>query len=81
MINKAIIDRILYYCELKEISINALANKCFLTQSTLENITNGKSKNPKMLTIMRICIGLNITLKDFFDSSIFEKVIDLERGD
>lgn len=81
MIDKAITERILYYCEINKISINALANKSFLTQSTLENIATGNSKNPKMLTIIRICVGLNITLKDFFDSNLFEKIIDIERGD
>lgn len=72
MIDKVISERILYYCKINKISINTLANKSFLTQSTLENIVNGNSKNPKILTILKICIGLNIKMKDFFDSKCFE---------
>ena len=44
----------------------------FKLTSTLENIINGNSKNPKILTIVKICSGLNIKMKDFFDSKCFE---------
>ncbi len=71
-IENALIHRILYYCDINNLSLNALANKCGITQSTLENIINGNSKNPKILTIVKICFGLNIKMKDFFDSKCFE---------
>ena len=71
-IEDVIADRILYYCDINDLSINALANKCYITQSTIENLVIGKSKNPKLKTIIRICVGLNITLKDFFDTKNFE---------
>ena len=45
-----------------------------LTQSTVDSLINGKSKNPKLLTIVRICDGLNITLKDFFDDELFTNI-------
>ena len=72
LIEDLIADRILYYCDINDLSINALANKCYITQSTIENLVIGKSKNPKLKTIIRICVGLNITLKDFFDTENFE---------
>ena len=34
----------------------------------------GKSKNPKLLTIIKICDSLNITLKDFFDDELFNNI-------
>ncbi|MBQ3021296.1 MAG: helix-turn-helix transcriptional regulator [Bacilli bacterium] len=58
----------------KDISVNKLANMCCLTQSTVDSLVNGKSKNPKLLTIVRICDGLNITLKEFFDDEIFKNI-------
>ncbi len=74
----ALANRILYYCHINNLNINSLADKCLISQSTIENIMLGNSKNPKLKTILKICEGLNIELKDFFDSTYFEKLI--ERG-
>ncbi len=87
-INEAIAKRIIDLCNDKElankiagsdvISTNKLANASYLTQSTVQHLTDGRSKNPKILTIARISkSGFNIKLKDFFDDPIFDD-IDLE---
>lgn len=76
-IAEAIAKRILELCSKKDISINKLALMSGITQSTLQSVICGKSKNPKMLTIVRICDSLNISLKDFFDDKLF-KNIDME---
>lgn len=75
-ISKAISTRIINICKEKDISINKLANSSFLTQSTLQSIVVGDSNNPKLLTISRVCYGLEITLEEFFSDDIF-KDIDL----
>lgn len=77
-INKAVAEKILKIIREKDITVNKLASICCLTQSTVDSLINGKSKNPKLLTIVRICDGLNITLKDFFDDEVF---LDLDRED
>lgn len=77
-ISEAIAQKILNIVKEKDITVNKLANICCLTQSTVDSLINGKSKNPKLLTIVRICDGLNITLKDFFDDEIFK---NLDRED
>lgn len=61
-------------CIEKNISINKLASMSCLTQSTVQNIVDGNSKNPKTLTIVRICDGLGISLKDFFDDKVFDNI-------
>ena len=38
---------------------------------------NISSNNPKLLTIFRICYGLNITISEFFNDKIFEN-LDLD---
>lgn len=70
----AVSQKILKICDEKNISINKLASICCLTQSTVQSLIDGKSKNPKMLTIIRICEGLDIRLKDFFDDHIFDNI-------
>ena len=43
--------------------------------STIKSIINGRSGNPGIQTIQRIAEGLGITLREFYDSQLFE---DLE---
>ena len=77
-INEAISKKILCILSEKNITLNKLSNMCCLTQSTVDSLINGKSKNPKLLTIARICDGLSIKLKDFFDDDVFN---DIDRED
>ncbi len=76
-ISEAIAKRIENLCRKNNLSINKLAVESGLTQSTLQSIISGKSKNPTFLTIVRVCDTLKIELKDFFDDEIF-KDIDIE---
>lgn len=63
--------RIHELCDERKISINHLSMLCGMTQSTLSNITSGRSKNPTISTLKKICDGLEITLVEFFDSELF----------
>ena len=72
----AINTRIIQLCNEREITVNKLSTICGITQSTLEGIVNKKFINPKTLTIVRICRGLDIQLKDFYDSPLFDEIDD-----
>ena len=67
----AIRDRILRLCAERNITINKLATLSALPPSSVKNILYGKSNDPKILTIKKICDGLDMTLTDFFDSPEF----------
>ncbi len=71
---EATVKRIESLCEENGLTINALAYKSGLSSSTLKNIVYGSSNNPGLITIKIICDGLNITIKDFFDSDIFDNL-------
>ena len=73
-IAQAISQRIIDLCNINNISINKLAIMSGQTQSTVQSIINGKSKNPKILTIVRICDCLNITLEQFFNDTLFKDI-------
>lgn len=73
-INEALSKKILKICEERNISVNHLATICCLTQSTIQNIVTGYSENPKLLTIVRICDGLGMTLQEFFDDDLFKNI-------
>jgi len=70
----AIRDRILHLCSERNITINKLATMSALPPSSIKNILYGKSKDPKILTIKKMCDGLEITLPDFFNSPEFEEL-------
>lgn len=70
-------NRILHYCEIKEITVNKLASLSGLRQSTLQDVIAGKNKNPRIDTVAQICLGLSITLADFFQG--VEEEIDMEK--
>lgn len=65
--------RILELCTQQNLSINGLARASKLPATTVKNILNGDSQNPGIITIQKICNGLNITLIDFFDTEEFRK--------
>lgn len=73
-ISKAIMEKINKILLERNITVNKLATLSYLTQSTVESLVNGQSKNPKLLTIVRICDGLDISLKEFFDDSLFDNI-------
>lgn len=47
-----------------------------IIQSTVNSIFSGRSQNPKLATIQYLCDGLGITLKEFFDSPLFNNLDD-----
>jgi len=64
--------RILRLCEERYLTINKLATLSALPPSSVKNILYGKSKDPKLTTIKKICDGLDITLGEFFTTDVFD---------
>ena len=71
-IRNAVRQRILDLCALHNITINKLSTICGVTQSTFNNIINTGSNNPTISTIAKICDGLEMNIRQFFDADIFE---------
>lgn len=66
--------RIIELCKLNNITINKLATISGVTQSTLSNITSGRNNSATIVTIKKLCDGLGITINDFFNSDLFDKL-------
>lgn len=62
-----IILRLSQLCEEKNITINKLATLSGITQSTVENIMSGKTKNPKLKTLHKLALGLGMTVSELLD--------------
>lgn len=71
---QAIAMRLLRLCSEKDITINALANIAGVPPTTIYSILNKKSKNPGTVSIKKVCDGLNISIREFFDDDVFDSL-------
>lgn len=68
----AVANRLLELCEEKNLTVNALARISAVPPSTLKNIINGGSQNAGIVTIKKLCDGLDISLYEFFNTDTFK---------
>ena len=73
---QAVAQRIIDLCNERDIAINALANMSGVSPSTVSSMLNEKSQNPGVVSLKKLCDGWEISLREFFDSPLFD---DLEQ--
>jgi len=56
------------------LAFNALSTISGVHPSTVKGIINGASQNTGIVTIKKLCDGLEISLTDFFDTDIFRNL-------
>lgn len=71
---EAVGKRILALCQKRNIAVNALANYCGMPPSTVYSMLNAKSQNPGVVSIQKICDGLEISVREFFNDPLFENL-------
>ncbi|MBR2312397.1 MAG: helix-turn-helix transcriptional regulator [Clostridia bacterium] len=71
---EAVAARIVELCREKNIAINALANLSGVCPSTVYSMLNEKSQNPGIVSLKKLCDGFDITLREFFNSPIFDNI-------
>ena len=69
---EAVAKRIQTLCAERGITVNALANQSGVEPSTIYSMLGAKSQNPGIVTIQKLCDGLDISVRDFFDDQIFD---------
>ena len=65
--SSAIIKRLTELCNERGITTNKLATLSGITQSTVENLMKGKTKNPILRTLHKLAIGLDMTVSELLD--------------
>lgn len=73
-IGEAVRQRIIELCKENNITVNKLSTLCGITQSTLNNIVGGRNNSTTISTIKKICDGLDISVREFFISSVFDNL-------
>ena len=61
-------------CNEKNITIYELSKLSGIGATTIYSIIDVKSNNPSIVSIMKICEGLNISIREFFDDELFNNV-------
>lgn len=69
-------QRINELCILNNMNINQSAIASGINPSTIRSIFKVVKKAPSSETIYYICIGFGITIKDFYDSKLFNELDD-----
>ena len=69
---EAVAQRIIDLCAERNIAVNARANISGVAPSTIYSMLNAKSKNPGVVSIKKLCDGLEISVREFFDSPLFD---------
>ena len=57
-------------------AVNALAGVSGVSPSTIYSMLNEKSQNPGVVSLKKLCDGLDISIRQFFDCDLFD---DLEQ--
>lgn len=63
----AISKRLVCICNERNLTVNRLATLSGITQSTVQDLITGKTHNPKLKTLHKIAVGLNMTLSELLD--------------
>lgn len=71
---EAVAKRILQLCKERKFTVNSLANICGLPPSTIYSMLNEKSQNPGVVSLKKICDGLDISIREFFNSDLFDNL-------
>lgn len=73
-ISEAVSERILNLCKEHNITVNKLCTISAVTQSTVNDIVNKKARNIGIVTIKKLCDGLDIEISDFFNYESFKNL-------
>ena len=71
-VKETVVKRFAEICESRNIRINELATRSGVTPSTVYSMFDDSRHDVSIVTIKKLCDGLDISLKDFFDSELFE---------
>lgn len=76
IIKEAVVCRFREICQSRGIKANELATLSGVTPSTVYSMFDGRRKDVSIVTIKKLCDGLNMPITEFFNADIF---INLEQ--
>ena len=61
-------------CRERRITVNRLATLSAVTQSTVNDLMQGATKNVGIVTLKKLVDGLDMTITEFFDDELFRNL-------
>lgn len=71
-IKDAIVIRLQKICKQRQIRYNELATRSGVTPSTVYSLMSESRRDLSVITLKKLCDGLDMTITDFFDDDIFK---------
>ena len=71
---ECVVKRLEELCAQRNLSFRKLASISGVSASTVISIFNGASQHPGVVTLKKLCDGLDITLIEFFDTEDFRNL-------
>jgi len=73
-VKDAVVRRFRTICNERNIKINELANLSGVTPSTAYSMMNEQRRDISIITIKKLCDGLDISLGEFFSAAEFDEL-------
>ena len=61
-------------CDNRHIKYNELATRSGVTPSTVYSLMDSRRKDLSVITLKKLCDGLDITITEFFDNELFKNI-------
>ena len=74
-LSEATRKRILHLLKENHMKLNNLSKEAGISLPTLSDFMKNDTKNLRMDTMLHICEGFKISLKEFYDDSLFDDVM------
>lgn len=74
LIKEAIVKRFQQLCKERQIKYNELATLAGVTPSTVYSMMDPTRKDVSVITVKKLCDGLELSIPEFFSDSIFESL-------
>ena len=71
---EAVVKRFQELCQERGIKYNELATLSGVTPSTVYSMMDARRKGVSVVTVKKLCDGLDISVPAFFSSSVFEQL-------
>ena len=73
-IKEAVVDRFQSLCQERGIKYNELATRSGVTPSTVYSMMDPRRKDVTLVTVKKLCDGLDLTITEFFATPVFENL-------
>ena len=71
-VKDAVVNRFIGICEARNIKPNELATLAGVTPSTVYSMLDVRRRDVSVVTVKKLCDGLDIALGEFFSASVFD---------